>query len=318
MKVSNEYIMAIKMIPGVGNVYANEILDCLYKSDDDSYEGIYECISSYASNKKKIKMPESFFFKRSIDQAKEILKKQEALDIIALNRDSAYYPKNFNVLGKAKPVLVFTKGDLLLLNEHKYVALIGTRTPSPHGQKVAERLGTLFAERDLVVVSGLALGCDTYGHKGCIAVKGKTVAILPSPIDDIMPKNNISLANEIVEKGGLLLSEYPIGTKVINAFYVERDKLQAALADGVAVVETTAEGGTMHAVKAAHSFEKPIACYMNDKVYNKDDYVSGNWIMLDNLGAMKLSSQGEIDEFCCRVRNKEEFQKSGQLMFDLV
>lgn len=81
-----------------------------------------------------------------------------------------------------------------------------------------------------VIVSSLALGCDSIAHQQAIASKGKTIAILPGPLNDIMPAKNKNLAEDIVSNGGLLISEYLTASKSkmeLNGRYQERDRLQA-------------------------------------------------------------------------------------------
>ncbi len=82
------------------------------------------------------------------------------------------------------------KGDTDLLEGDRHIAIIGTREPTDNGRKAAFRLGQIMAGKGEVVVSGLAIGCDTAGHEGCLDAGGKTIAFLPSPLDEILPKTN--------------------------------------------------------------------------------------------------------------------------------
>jgi predicted Rossmann fold nucleotide-binding protein DprA/Smf involved in DNA uptake len=108
------------------------------------------------------------------------------------------------------------------------------------------------------VVSGLAAGIDTVAHTAVVERQGVTWATLPGGLDVIYPPSNRRLAARIVETGGALISEYLPGTRPLPRFFVERDRLQAALADLVVVVETEPRGGTMHTVRVARSLRVPI------------------------------------------------------------
>jgi DNA processing protein len=92
------------------------------------------------------------------------------------------------------------------------IAMVGTRHPTPYGSGMAERLANDLAALGLVIISGLARGIDTSSHRGAIAAKGKTVAVLGTGIDVMYPKENTRLAEQIVALGGALITEFPVGT----------------------------------------------------------------------------------------------------------
>ena len=109
-----------------------------------------------------------------------------------------------------------------------------------------------------IVVSGLALGIDTAAHKGCLESGGKTIAVVGSGLDSIYPKENTKLQKDIIQSGGLILSEQPEGIKASPRTLIARTRIQMAIADKVIVVECERESGTMHAVHFAQKFGKPI------------------------------------------------------------
>ena len=159
----------------------------------------------------------------------------------------ANYPKRLkNIIDQ--PTVLYYKGNIECLNKKDTVAIIGTREPTEYGVKIARNLGSSFGKRDYVVVSGLALGCDMYGHEGCLDENGTTVAVMPCGLDTVYPAKNKPLAEKILDKGGCLISEYPIKTRVFKNFFVERDRLQSGLSDGVFVIETGEKGGKLHTV----------------------------------------------------------------------
>lgn len=158
------------------------------------------------------------------------------------------YPKRLKRIPDA-PVLIYAKGNLNCLNDQKLVAIVGTRKPSEYGSTCSHLFGKNFAERGIVVVSGLAKGIDTLAHKGCIEVNGKTIAVLAQGLDTpIYPKENRPLADKIIAAGGCLLSEYGLGVRGRPNYFVERNRIQSGVSDGVAVIETDVKGGTMHTV----------------------------------------------------------------------
>ncbi len=161
-----------------------------------------------------------------------------------------------------KPFLLFYRGDLSLLSDlNKNVAVIGLVNPD---EKIIEReteIVKILVKSDLVIVSGLALGCDTIAHKICLEENGKTIAILPSSLRKIYPPENRELAEEIVEKGGLLISEYYKDAaskhEAIKRF-IERDRLQAMFAKAIILIASYRKGegdsGSRHAMEAARKY----------------------------------------------------------------
>ena len=123
---------------------------------------------------------------------------------------------------------------------------------------MGEYFARALAEKGINIVSGLALGCDTAAHKGALEAKGLTTAILGGGLDKIFPSENTTVAERIVNNGGVLLSEYPVGKETDPYTLVARDRLQAALSQAILVIQTDVNGGTMHAVMSAVATCKPI------------------------------------------------------------
>ena len=136
-----------------------------------------------------------------------------------------------------RPIALFYKGDISLIkNIAGNVAVIGLLTPSAQIEKDEREVVGKLVRQGKCIVSGLALGCDTIGHRETLDCGGKTVAFLSSPLNEVNPPSNRPLAAEIVERGGLLVSEYFRGVHSKREFigrYAERDRLQAMFAEAV-------------------------------------------------------------------------------------
>ena len=136
-----------------------------------------------------------------------------------------------------RPIALFYKGDIPLIKPAAdNVAVIGLLTPSAQIEKDEQTVVQKLVEQGKCIVSGLALGCDTIGHRATLDSRGKTVAFLSSPLAEINPPSNRPLAAEIVAKGGLLVSEYFRGVRSKREFigrYAERDRLQVMFAEAV-------------------------------------------------------------------------------------
>lgn len=105
-----------------------------------------------------------------------------------------------------------------------------------------------MAKENFSIISGLALGIDAESHKACLNVGGRTIAILAHGLDMIYPRENIELSKSILNNGGTLISEYPVGTKPDKFRFVDRNRIVSGLSKGTIVFETKEKSGTMHTV----------------------------------------------------------------------
>ena len=143
----------------------------------------------------------------------------------------------------------------------------------------------------MIIVSGLAAGCDSIAHKSCLEMNGKTIAILPSPISKIYPAENKKLAEDIVKKGGLLISEYYKEPKsrfeAVNRF-IERDRLQAMFSKAIILIASYRKGegdsGSRHAMEAAKKYEIDRYVTYNSKTDENNKKFSLNKDLLLNKG----------------------------------
>lgn len=159
------------------------------------------------------------------------------------------------------PTTLYYEGDISLLTSLG-IAVIGTRKPTECGIKTAFSLARHFATQGITIVSGLALGVDSWGHRGALAAGGKTIAVMGTAIDEIYPKQNNELAQEIVRRGGLLLSSYEYTTYDKQAFRQrlrERNHLLAALSQMIIIVQAKSDSGSRHAGNWAIKHNRPIA-----------------------------------------------------------
>lgn len=157
--------------------------------------------------------------------------------------------------------ILYAKGNTELIR-CPGIAFVGTRTPTGQGTAAGYRMVRKAARLSkMVIISGLALGCDAIAHRAALDEGVPTIAVLPCAIDTVRPSSNRGLAEEILQNGGCLVSEYAPGTPTAKWMFVKRDALIADIADAVIVIENGTGNGTMHTVKEALKREKPIGCY---------------------------------------------------------
>src|ERR1700730_2552829 len=138
------------------------------------------------------------------------------------------------------------------------VAIVGSRRPSPYGEAVAEQLAADLARAGVIVVSGLALGCDAAAHRGALVGGGVTVAVMGTGVDIVYPAAHSKLAQEILDAGGALVSQFPDGTTPRRHNFPARNWTMAALSDVVVVVEAAEGSGALITAEAALHLHKEV------------------------------------------------------------
>lgn len=297
MIIPHELLFTLKEWKGFGPKNIQAVAEYLSASDIKSltpqeYLDILIDVKS-AGRLKRIKdIPSQSFIMAAYDRAIKLLEQSEDAGIKLVTRFDELFPKKllFTTDEEGRldvPLFLFYKGDLSATSGPT-AAVIGTRHPTPEGEKAGRYIASKLAENGVSIVSGLALGCDTSGHLGALDIDGgRTVAFLAHGLDTVYPPQNEGLADEIVARGGVLMSEHPIGVGVDRYKLVSRDRLQAALSDAIVVVQTGISGGTMHAVNAALAVGKPVYA-VEYKGHINSGKISGNEALIQERGAISL------------------------------
>lgn len=131
------------------------------------------------------------------------------------------------------------------------VAVVGSRKVSAYGKAVTAQLSAELAKRGIVIISGLALGVDSISHKAALEAGGLTVAVLPGPLTNIYPGAHWRLAQQIVARGGALVSEYQPGRQIYPGNFIERNRIVSGLCDALLVTEAAERSGTLHTARFA-------------------------------------------------------------------
>lgn len=159
------------------------------------------------------------------------------------------------------PYILYVKSDLEISEIFKspMIAVVGSRKMSSYGKQVAYSFARELALAGISVVSGMALGIDAEAHLGALEAGGKTIAVLGSGLDDknIGPKTNFNLSRKIISSG-TLISDFPIGTESLPAFFPARNRLMAGLALGTLVVEAAASSGSLITANLALEFNREV------------------------------------------------------------
>lgn len=200
------------------------------------------------------------------------------------------------------PAVLYVKGTATGLRLDSTLAVVGTREPTEYGERVSKRLAASAVHLGFGIVSGLAHGCDTFAHQGCIEAAGTGIAVLAHGLDKIYPAANKGLANKLLELGGCLVSEYPIGMTPMRTAFAERDRIQSGLSDGVLVIETDIKGGTMHTVNFSRQQQRALACIDHPDVWLAEPKVQGNRKMIAERWAEPIANGEALIEFLERLK----------------
>lgn len=291
--------LLLSNVKGIGNAKIRKFYDSLgfggmdFKALYDNTSILYEAIQS-SKIKPAITVSELEIAKV---MAEKILSDCQKYQINVVGMEDSRYPASLKELNKA-PFVLFYKGNIEHLNNQTAVAVIGTRNPTDMGKKVAKRFGNVFAEQGFIVVSGLALGCDTLVHIGCLEGKGITVAVLAGGLDSISPKENSALANEILNNNGCLISEYPPLTQPTKYTFVQRDYIQSGLSKAVIVVEAGLKSGTMQTVNFAKEQKRIIGVFEHsDSKYLALEQTQGNQEIIESGLGHALKDKDSLDNF---------------------
>ena len=191
--------------------------------------------------------------------------------------DKDYPEKLKNIYNPPKELYVL--GNEKILNETA-IAIVGSRNCTKYGAQNAYKFAYEIAKRNICVISGLARGIDTYSHKGAVLAKGKTIAVLGCGLDVIYPSENFELYKKIVQTGGTIITEYPLGTKPKRYNFPERNRIISGLSEKILVIEAKERSGAL--ITVDYALEQ-----------GKDVYaIPGNITSLNSVGPNELIKEG--------------------------
>lgn len=206
------------------------------------------------------------------DVEKEVNKAFSRIDfkfkVITCNDDD--YPNSMNKV-KGTPPILYCQGDTSIFKLEKSIAFVGTRelTDSAHIQSARDAIKRISLAGYDVIVSGLATGSDTLGHKSAIEYGMKTIAVLGTPLNMYYPKENKQLQLDIA-RDHLVVTEYPIGIRSFGAFFANRNLTTVTLSNmGIIVARAGDKSGTQHAIKHCVNQNKPVYILENN-IYESD------------------------------------------------
>jgi len=205
------------------------------------------------------KLTEKFIQFRSQFDPKKELKKLKEKEITVLSQEDEKYPQSLKKIADP-PICLYVKGDLSNFDFEKdfFLAIVGTRKPTSYGETLAKKFTSHLASMGIIVVSGMALGIDSLAHWAALNSLGKTIAVLGCGVDVVYPPSNRGLYQEILKKGGLIISEFPPGRTVLKGLFVARNRIISGLSSGVLVIEGAKDSGALITARYAAEQGKEV------------------------------------------------------------
>lgn len=236
----NMYILATDIAL---NTIGNERLKKIVKSGL-GFEDLWKMPAGEIINRLgKEGFAEEFLKKReSINPEKE-LEEIEKMDIKFTTVFDKKYPKQLKEIF-SPPALLYYKGDINILNEPA-ISVVGSRKFTTYGKNATEKIVSCLAEAGYVVVSGMALGIDTFAHQAALDAGRKTAAILGCGLDKPYPTTNTNVFNRIIDSGGVVISEYMPGKPPLKQHFPARNRIVSGVSRGILVVEAGIKSGAL-------------------------------------------------------------------------
>jgi DNA processing protein len=250
------YRLALTQVPQIGCVLARALTDKF-----GSAEAIFKASKKQLCETEGISEIKAGIIRAFKDfepcEAEWAFLQKHHIELLFLTDDT--YPKRL-LNCYDPPTVLFYKGTANL-NAGRVVNIIGTRNHSEYGKQLTEKLVESLAPHHVMVISGMAFGIDTQAHRSCVKNEVQTVGVLAHGLDTLYPPENAKLARQMLEQGGGLLTEFPMGTKPDKHNFPTRNRVVAGMCDATIVIETDIKGGSMITAELAQGYNRDVFAF---------------------------------------------------------
>ncbi len=272
------YWLGLGSIPGVGRVTFRKLVD-LFGSPERVLSTSHDDLRKIGGLSEKIASAIGSFPWQE-HATREIEKAAEA-NVMITTADDPAYPENLRTMPDA-PLYLYVKGTLRS-EDRNAIAIVGTRKPTHYGTTVTRRIASELSSAGFTIVSGMARGIDTHAHRGALAARGRTIAVLGCGIDVVYPPENKGLMEEIGQAGhGAVVTENPFGTQPESGYFPSRNRIISGLSLGTVIIEAAEDSGSL--ITAKYSLEQGRKLYA----------IPGNIGSLTSKGTNTLIKQGAV------------------------
>ncbi len=282
--------IALLLVDGLGAQKASMLLSAVKKPEDifQSPDKVFKRLPGIGT--KIIGRIRKFDKWDLVDQ---ILEKTEKGGWWLISQADEEYPEALRHI-HSPPLLLWGMGDRNILNDLCF-AVIGTRRPSSYGKEAAQFFSEKIVEKGFTIISGLALGIDTIAHQSAVKFNKPTIAVLGSGIDVIYPAENKKLVEKIVDTGGAVISEFPLGRKPDAPNFPTRNRVVSGMSKGVLVVESELTGGSM--ITANLALEQGREVFVVPHTIKSKRGMGCNSLIKSGAGKLVMNEQDIFEEF---------------------
>lgn len=308
-------VLTAKSFKGIGNAWivknlrVNESVETIVSLLNKSIKGEQTNIDEFESLKKDF-------------ETKLVQKFEECCDGFVALGDNNFPQHRGTVKESEQPIFLFYKGNIELLSiKNKNISVIGLLNPEGDIEERERKIVAQFVKNGATIVSGLAFGCDSISHQQALDSNGNTVAILPSPLNSILPARNKGLAYKIVEEGGLLVTEYGNNFKSkmeLSSRYKERDRLQALFCDTIVLAASYAQdsaerwkkfgqkldSGARLAMGYAREYKIPRAVMYDQNIDQSNPMFDLNRDLINEQKDIAIITQDNVFEIVMKIMKK--------------
>lgn len=304
---SIKYLVAITRFPKIGPVRFKNLIN-FFGSAEKIWSADFGELKQAGLDEEII--PDFLEKRKEINPDAEI-ENMGKLGIGAISEDDEDYPKNLCEIYDP-PFLLYYKGNTKCLNSFN-VAMVGARKPTNYGKQAASLIASGLAQNGITIVSGMAFGIDAIAHETAVKNNGQTIGILGSGIDEksFYPKQNLRLMDEIIDKNGIIISEYPTNTASLPQNFPHRNRIISGISLGAVVVEAAEKSGSLITAKFALEQNREVFA-VPGSIFSE---VSAGPNNLIKMGARPVSSAKDILD-ALSLNQAADFKESRKIIPD--
>ena len=213
----------------------------------------------------------------NIDPEKEFEKIDKAGIKLILSEETAF-PKDLKEM-PWPPLAIYIQGSLEPI---KSIAIVGTRKATPNGRSLTKQIAKELSESGIQIISGLAMGVDESAHSGTLEGNGKTIAVLPTGLGNIYPRQNYALSQKIIKSGGALISEFHFNYRPYAASFIQRNRIVSALSIATIVIEAPERSGAL--ATARFAIEQNREVLVAPGPANHPNYIGSHKLIREGAG----------------------------------
>lgn len=293
---SQTELLALTYLPSINATHCRTI--------SEQFVSLYDMMANYTSHPYLRKLSEgNIFFDGIIENSiKEAIAQKELCEKSNISIytwiDDAYPKRLKNI--SYPPFIIYVKGQLYD-EKNPTIGIVGTRRCTEYGKQVTQKFTEHFVNADVITISGLANGIDTFVHKFTMKEKGITYAVIASGIDKISPKHSAYLSDQIIDSGGAIISEYRCGTNALQGYFPQRNRIISGLSDAVLVVESGIKGGALITAQFAFEQNRPLFAIPGSIFFEKT--AGTNALIQKNIAAIAIAPNDILTEIGVNTKN---------------